>query len=374
MPCLKRISKGILITILCLGLVFPVGATDLKDNELKKDELEQELNQAEQEAATLEEQLDGIVNDMRRTKSKMEAKEAEIEEAENALILAHVSRNEQYAQMKSRIKYMYENGNRQIVEVLLESESIADFINRAEYATMLSDYDRDMLRKYQDTVNAIEQEEVRLKDEYDALGKLQKNLSKKQKRVETLLQEQDAEVARLASEIDDLQALIDEAREAERRRQEAEKAQQQSSNKDKKPNKPSRPNVSGNGRFTHPCPGMTYQSSYFGEVRYGIGDLTPHKGHDYAAPSGTPIYAAAEGTVVIAGYSNSAGYWVVIDHGKGLTTKYMHVYARPYVSAGEKVVKGQHIGGVGTTGQSTGNHLHFQVEEYGVAVNPDKYM
>ena len=138
------------------------------------------------------------------------------------------------------------------------------------------------------------------------------------------------------------------------------------------------PVVSGNGFFTHPCPGMSYQSSYFGEVRQGIGDTKPHKGHDYAAPAGTPIYAAAAGTVTIAGYSASAGNWVVIDHGNGLLTKYMHMYRTPLVSAGQKVVKGQHIGGVGTTGQSTGNHLHFQVErkEGGnwIAVNPSIYM
>ena len=119
---------------------------------------------------------------------------------------------------------------------------------------------------------------------------------------------------------------------------------------------------------------MSWQSSYFGEVRQGIGDTRPHKGHDYAAAEGTPIYAAAAGTVITAGYSYSAGYWVVINHGNGLVSKYMHMYAMPAVRAGQRVAKGQYIGGVGTTGQSTGNHLHFQVEEYGVAVNPSKYM
>ena len=80
--------------------------------------------------------------------------------------------------------------------------------------------------------------------------------------------------------------------------------------------------VSGNGYFTHPCPGMSYQSSYFGEIRpYEVGG---HKGHDYAAAVGTPTYAAAAGTVVIAGFSYSAGNWVVINHGNGLVTKYMH--------------------------------------------------
>ena len=103
--------------------------------------------------------------------------------------------------------------------------------------------------------------------------------------------------------------------------------------------------ISGNGQFTHPCPGMTCQTSYFGEIReFEVGG---HKGNDYAAPVGTPTYAAAAGTVIIAGWSDSAGNWVVIDHGGGLTTKYMH-HSRILVSAGQTVEKGQQIGEVGS--------------------------
>ena len=127
----------------------------------------------------------------------------------------------------------------------------------------------------------------------------------------------------------------------------------------------------GTGMFTHPCPGMTYQSSYFGEIREF--ETGGHKGNDYAAPAGTPTLAAADGTVTVAGWSDSAGNWVVIDHGNGLTTKYMH-HSRLLVKTGDTVKKGQQIGEVGSTGQSTGNHLHFQVEENGVPVNPDKYL
>ena len=127
----------------------------------------------------------------------------------------------------------------------------------------------------------------------------------------------------------------------------------------------------GSGQFTHPCPGMTAQTSYFGEIReFEVGG---HKGNDYAAPVGTPTYAADDGTVTIAGWSDSAGNWVVIDHGNGLVTKYMH-HSRIVVSQGQTVKKGQKIGEVGSTGQSTGPHLHFQVELNGVAVNPDDYL
>ena len=129
--------------------------------------------------------------------------------------------------------------------------------------------------------------------------------------------------------------------------------------------------ITGTGQFSHPCPGMTYQSSYFGEIREF--ETGGHKGHDYAAPEGTPTYAAADGTVIIAGWSDSAGNWVVIDHGNGLVSKYMH-HSAIFVKAGQTVKKGDHIGAVGSTGQSTGPHLHFQVEENGIPVNPDKYL
>ena len=86
-----------------------------------------------------------------------------------------------------------------------------------------------------------------------------------------------------------------------------------------------------------------------------------------------PTYAAAAGTVVIAGWSNSAGNWVVINHGNGIVTKYMH-HSALCVSAGQTVSKGQQIGLTGTTGNSTGVHLHFQVEVNGVAVDPRTYL
>ena len=127
--------------------------------------------------------------------------------------------------------------------------------------------------------------------------------------------------------------------------------------------------LSGTGYFTHPCPDATV-SSGFG---YRSFDNAVHKGLDLAAPEGTPYYAADSGTVTAAtnggGDNGGAGNWIVIDHGNGLTTKYMHSLVT-LVSPGDHVERGQNIGLVGNTGQSFGAHLHFQVESNGVAVNP----
>jgi len=246
---------------------------------------------------------------------------------------------------------------------------------------MLSKYDRDKLDDFQDAVEKVEEREKNLQAEYEELTEIQDSLIAQKAEAQTLLAQKSSELDDIEDELDNVRAQIRAAEEAEKKKQEAADAAKPntggsssggSSSGGQTSSKP--PVVSGNGFFTHPCPGMSYQSSYFGEIRYGIGDTRPHKGHDYAAPAGTPIYAAAAGTVTLAGYSSSAGYWVVINHGNGLVSKYMHMYRMPFVSTGQKVVKGQHIGGVGTTGQSTGNHLHFQVELNGTPVNPSNYM
>ncbi|MFQ9389442.1 MAG: peptidoglycan DD-metalloendopeptidase family protein [Coprococcus sp.] len=124
------------------------------------------------------------------------------------------------------------------------------------------------------------------------------------------------------------------------------------------------------GRFADPCPGAVVTSN-FGFREF---DNKFHKGLDLGTGSeNIPTYAAESGTVIFAGYSGSAGNLITIDHGNGLVTKYMH-HSEIYVKIGDHVEKGQQIGLSGTTGRSTGNHLHFQVEENGVAVNPLLYL
>ena len=372
----RRIANCMIAGVLSLSFIMPTYATDLSDAQQKAQQLEEQKKAAESEKSSLAEQLNTIVTDMKKSEEDMTKKESEIEKAEEELVNAKVDEQNQYESMKKRIKYIYENGSSEFLEIMLEAKDMADFLNKAEYATKMSEYDRDMLKKFQKLVKKVEEEEAKLNKEYEELHTLQASLTEKQTAVEKLLTEKASEIASIESEMTEVQGLITAAKEAERRRQEAEEAakQQAQQNNGNSGGTAGDSVVSGNGFFTHPCPGMSYQSSYFGEVREGIGDSRPHKGHDYAAAPGTPIYAAAAGKVTTAGYSYSAGYWVVINHGNGLVTKYMHMWQMPYVSEGQTVEKGQNIGGVGTTGQSTGNHLHFQVELNGVPVNPSNYM
>lgn len=129
----------------------------------------------------------------------------------------------------------------------------------------------------------------------------------------------------------------------------------------------------GSGFFANPCPDA-WESSGYGWRDF---DQKFHLGTDMAADMGSPIYAAESGTVIAATYDGAyhggAGNWVVIAHGNGLVTKYMHCSA-VFVEIGQRVERGENIAAVGSTGKSTGPHLHFQVEVNGVAVCPYDYL
>ena len=125
--------------------------------------------------------------------------------------------------------------------------------------------------------------------------------------------------------------------------------------------------AASDGALCWPLPGHTYISCHFGEVD-AFGNAG-HRGTDIPAPEGTPILAAHSGTVLVSGWNDSYGNQVLLDNGAGLSTRYAHMTATA-VTAGETVTAGQVIGYVGSTGDSTGNHLHFEVMQGGVRVDP----
>lgn len=384
----KRILSGGLIFVMSFGMVINVNATTIDEAQQKVDALEQQKSTAEAEKNSLNTQLNTILGEMEDAQTKLADKQTEIEEAEEALVQAKVEENTQYQSMKKRIKYMYENGNSQVIELLMESENIGEFLNKAEYISQISEYDRDMLDEFQAVVKEVEAEEAALQTEYEELEVLRDDLLVKQSNLESLLSEKNLQISDLEKQIGDnaalLQDLIAQA-EAERLKQEqaaaaAAAAAQQAAQQQAAQNSgnsgggssyvpPVIDNVvSGNGQFTNPCP-AGYVSSTFG---YRDFDSSFHKGLDLAAPEGTPTYAAADGVVLIAGWSDSAGNWIVIDHGNGFVGKYMH-HSGLLVSAGQTVTKGQPIGLVGNTGNSFGAHLHFQLELNGAPVDPQAY-
>ena len=371
----RKAVSLLLILVLCLGTAVRADASEISETEKEAEELEQKKQAAEEEKNALEEQLNAIVSEMEETKAKIDEKENQISAKEDELIQARVDENDQYESMKKRIKYMYENGNTEFIEILCASKSIGEFLNNAEYITTISEYDRNQLTVFQEIVKEVKRQEEELQSEYTELTSLREKLSSDQASVEQLLENADMKLEDLEKQIGDNAALLEklkkEAEEAEARRKAAEEAARAQESAGAGTYEPGPPVVSGNTQFTNPCPGASYISSEFGEYRSPSDPA--HKGMDFAANTGVPTYAAADGTVLYAFYSDSAGNWVVINHGNGLVTKYMH-HSAIYVSAGQYVTKGQQIGAVGSTGWSTGPHLHFQVEVNGMAVNPRNYL
>lgn len=377
----KRLISLLLVGVLCFGLAGEVNASSISETKKKAEELKDKKKSAEAEKESISGQLNTLLSEMETMKTTIEKKEEEISEKEDELIQAQVDENDQYESMKKRIKYMYENGNAQFVEILCESKDLSDFLNKSEYISTISEYDRDMLRQFQKIVKKVEKQEAELKAEKKEMETLQDELIEKQSSMETLLATKNKEIESLKKEISEndtkLKALEEAAKAAEeaaRKKAEAEAAAREAAEVSSGSSSAGASVVSGNGMFTHPCPGYRRISSYFGYRTAPLaGASTNHKGVDFAAASGTPIYAAASGTVTSAGYSGNAGNMIVINHGNGLQTYYMHC-SKIYVSVGTKVSKGQNIGAVGTTGNSTGPHLHFQVMSGGTPVNPLNYL
>ena len=222
----KKILGALLTFTLCFSMVIPAQADDISDAKKKQQELEQQKNTAEAEKSELSSELDSIVSKMEKTQSDLTAKETEINDAETELVTAKANEDDQYQTMKLRIKYMYENGSNEFLEILMEANSIADLLNKAEYINKISKCDRELLVEYEDTRKDVENRENALKKEYAELESLQDELAGEQANVEKLLADKNIQINNLTSEIssnaDKLKQLIAEAEAAEARRKEAE--------------------------------------------------------------------------------------------------------------------------------------------------------
>lgn len=262
--------------------VQPVQAATINSAKKKAQELEAKKKKAEKDKASLNARLNKIISDLKKAQNDVDAKEIEIGKAEDELIAAKIKEDDQYERMKIRIKYMYENGNTEMIAVLLTAEDMSDFLNKAEYVEQISEYDRQMLVEFQKVVKEVQEKEAALKSEKKKLIKLQNTLSGKQKEVEKLLSSKSAEISDLKSQIGQnqkvLNDLIARAKEAERRRREAEEAarraaQNQSSNNSHSNSHSNSggggggssagsPVVSGNGQLSNPCPGGSVSSEF----------------------------------------------------------------------------------------------------------------
>ena len=296
---MRKVTALVLSVGMMLSMTITSGAVTIDEAQKKADELQSQKSAAQAEKDTLAAKLNSIIDQMNKTQEELSAKETEISTAEEELVQAKVDEDDQYNSMKKRIKFMYEGGNTKFLEILMSSSNIGDLLNKAEYVSKLSSYDRDMLVAFQETVKAVEEKEAKLKDEYEKLNTLQTSLVSQQTEAQNLISSKEAQIAEIQNQITDNANILADLKakaEAAKRLQE-EQAAAAAAATAKKNNSGSSSNgsssngssssrpassgnvVSGSGYFTHPCPGMTYQSSYFGEVRSF--DSRPHKGNDY---------------------------------------------------------------------------------------------
>ena len=382
---LKKIARHMAAAFMAGIMIFsltavPVQADSISEAEQRGKELQQQKEAAENEKNSLAGQLNQVISDMQEAEEKLTKKQDEIKKAQDELVQAQIQENDQYEAMKLRIKYMYENGNTSLLEILLSARSMGDLLNKAEYVQTISEYDRNMLEKYEQLTKEIEEKEKALQKEEEELKALQNDLIAKRDSVNQLLAQKEVQISSLEQQIGEnaakLQRLIKEAEEAKRRQAEAEaarKAAAEAASSSGSSSSAGGSYVSGNGTLAYPVASPRITSGYGYRTAPTAGATSRHDGIDFGGATGTPIYASEAGTVVTASYNSARGNYVVVNHGNGIQTWYQHCSA-VYVSAGQKVSRGQNIAAIGATGIVTGPHLHYEVHVNGTPVNPLSYL
>ena len=337
-----------------------------------KKELEVSKSNLNKYITELDASLTEIQNKIDELNTKIEEKVAQIEKTTAELEEAERIQEEQYKEMKKRIKFMYEQGDTIYLELLAESGSFADMLNKAEYIEMLSGYDRKKLNEYIATTELIALTKEALEEEKATLDATKESKEEEESNMQALLDQKNTELTAVKGDISNKEAAIKEYEAEIKAENDAIAALEREVAADKQALY-SRYKYDG-GMFTFPCPNYTRVSDNYGmRVHPTLGVEKMHNGVDFAAPAGSSILAAYNGTVVAADYNSTMGNYVMINHGNGLYTIYMHCSSIS-VSKGQDVTAGTKIAAVGSTGRSTGNHLHFGVRLNGNYVSPWNYL
>lgn len=402
----------------------------IQDTQNKIDKLNSELSQLDSDIASIEayvSELDSTINSIATNisscQSKIDSKQAEIDaknveinnkiaeidSTEVELEEAAASEESQYESMKKRIQYMYECGDESFLDMIMSSEDLSDMLGNAEYVSSIVAYDRNQLQILADTKEKIDNLLVQLQDDKANLESqrseletqktelvtLQNDLQSQYQLVndalstkETMLQQLESqqeyaavqkqlEEAKLAAQQREAEALrqrwLEEVRNAANNGQDADEA-----------NKRKLEEIGLAGGFTWPLPGYSYITSYFGPRKDPFGNLiSNHSGMDISGFNvyGKPVVACYSGTIISVDVYTSSDNWttkpygtsIKIDHGAGVVTLYAHL-SGVNVSVGQTVSAGDTIGFVGSTGKSTGAHLHLTLYIKGVLADPLPYL
>lgn len=414
----RRLARGVALALAVL-LMLPVRtlATTIDEVQNRQEELKQEnedlqakidaLKEDEEAALAYQEELTGKIDEneqkIDQARATIEEMNGKIEELEARLSLSEEKYQGTIDAFKERLKALYVSGGSSLgtLEILLDSESLSEFFTRQELVEVMAQRDQSMLDQLDAYMAETQSDREELVAAQQEVADSKKAIEAAQDELEVLYEENDLLVASLegqqaqaqeqiaANEAEDaeLQAQL-EALIAERNRQEEEKRQQALQNQQAQNGgsdggegttqpsggtgvEPVTPGLQSGFSPIWPLPGVGVGSitGHFGDMYFN----GPHNGLDIGAGYGTPIVAAQAGEVISAQYHWSWGNNVLIWHNETFSTRYAHMSSIA-VSAGQYVEQGQIIGYVGSTGESFGNHLHFEVYYGGSRVDPDPYL
>ena len=379
----KRIAF-IMLVILLLGILAPTIISLTSNAAGTEDELRGEISDITREKQRLQQKINAVRTEKNRALSAKNAIDTKIDSAEREIALTNqlitqlnasiaLKETELAVQQQQiniqldlfldRMRVMEENGSATYISVLLGADSFTQFLARAEIMSEIMDYDKQLLaelRAAREVTARLQADLLAEKNEQAALRAnllvVKADLNQQYDAAETLVNDLAADEAAFR------RAYEDAEREENSLKRQLNSLLSSSSN-----------STYVGGEFLWPVPGYTRISSYFGMRFHPVLKVNKlHTGIDIPAPKGTKTVAANSGKVVKAEYNNAYGNYVVIDHGGGKATLYGH-FSKLSVSSGQNVNRGDKVGEIGTTGYSTGNHLHFEVIINGTAVNPLNY-
>lgn len=403
---LQENRKDIKNQISDLQTQYQQNSDDIADIVARKNVIDQEIGLLHTEIININEQIS--------------AYSVLIADQQEELDKAQDRYDELNADCKTRIQAMEEEGTVSYWEVLFKAKNFSDLLDRLNMVEEIASSDTRRLQELSEAAQRVETAQQELAAEKGELEGTRTELDNAQNELDVKRQEADDLIVQLIAKSEELkqqqvdleeedEALLDEIARKEQEYNEAKLEEwlaymatyvppttvapsipisdpngnnsgtnngstgSGSSSGGNSSSGGSSSNVTVGSSWLVPCSYRMVSSPFGFRESPTTGASTYHQGVDLAAPAGTPIIASRGGTVTVAGYSNSAGYYVTINHGDGFSSIYMHM-TNYVVSSGQKVNQGQTIGYVGSTGISTGNHLHFGIAQNGAYVNPCNYV
>ncbi len=339
--------------------------------------LQDEIDVLQDDADALQRQITDIENDIVKTEDEIEKAQAEIDRMQKEF-----DKNfEEYCQ---RLRAMYVSGHASSLEVLLTSTDISSILTRSQMIRSVSEQDSEILNGLMENMSAIEKAKAALEAKINKLNDDRKKLEENKKELEDNIAQIQASKSKLDAEVEKANALMrklsnetaeyqeaisENREEAAAVERDIQAAYARASHSGTGSIGGSYGDGSHSGTLSYPT---AYRSISAGYPNYSSGRY--HGGIDFPCPSGTAVCAAEAGTVIVAQNLNySYGHYLIVDHGNGLSTLYAH-NTTLLVGVGDHVSRGQQIASSGSTGNSTGPHVHFEVRVNGTRVNPLNYL